>query len=73
MPKSKTDNIDATVSVGMGATINTGNYESLRVDVGVSLPCNPSDVDAVYEALHQKVENLLKERVVRIKKIGGME
>ncbi len=33
----------AYVSVGLGLTQNLGNYESLRLDVRVSLPCGTSD------------------------------
>ena len=48
------DRPPATVRVGVGMTINTGNFESLRLDVSVSLPCLPEEVDAAYEEASQK-------------------
>jgi hypothetical protein len=34
----------AKVGVGVGATLNTGNYSSIRCDVYVELPCLPEEV-----------------------------
>lgn len=39
----------AFVRVAMGQTYNLGNYESLRLDVSVTLPCLPADVHKTYE------------------------
>jgi len=39
----------ARVDLNLGLTINLGNFESARVDVGVSLPCYSEEVDATYE------------------------
>ena len=35
----------AYVRMAAGKTYNLGNYESLRLDVSVSMPCRPSQVD----------------------------
>lgn len=37
----------AYVRVSAGMTRNMGNYESLRVDVSVSMPCYAEEVEAV--------------------------
>lgn len=39
----------AEVSVGLGATVNLKNYEFVRIDVRVTLPCYKEDVEAAYE------------------------
>ena|SRR5210317_999800 len=39
----------ASISVKAGITINLGNYESARVDVMLTMPCYPEEVDQVYE------------------------
>lgn len=39
----------ANISVKAGITINLGNYESGRVDVMLSMPCYPEEIDGVYE------------------------
>lgn len=42
----RTDNLPADpayVSIGAGLTENLGNFESLRIDVRVSLPCDNND------------------------------
>lgn len=37
----------AYVKIGLGMTINLENYESLRVDAHVSLPCGISDAEII--------------------------
>ena len=71
--KTDIENGDALVRVGMGATINSGNYESIRIDIGISLPCDPDNIDETYNGLYKQVSDYLKEKVVSIKKIGGLE
>jgi len=39
----------AKVRVGLGLTLNMGNYESARVDVEVTVPCYAEEVDSAYE------------------------
>jgi hypothetical protein len=59
----------ATITVSSGITLNLGNYESLRVDVGISLPCKPTkkDVEETYTKALQFVEEKLAEQVAEIK------
>jgi hypothetical protein len=53
----------AYVRVGSGVTKNLGNFESLRVDVSITMPCYPEEIDAVYRDLSEKVSSLLDEEV----------
>lgn len=39
----------AFIRVNAGKTLNLGNYESLRIDVSVTLPCLPEDIEDTYE------------------------
>lgn len=39
----------AHVRIAAGSTYNLGNYESLRLDVAVTIPCLPSEVDQAME------------------------
>ena len=45
-----TPDAPAYVSVSMGVTRNVGNYESVKIHVGITLPCAPTsdDIDATY-------------------------
>lgn len=43
------------VRVGHGKTINVGNFESVRVDVHVTLPCTRATVRQVIEEAHDYV------------------
>jgi hypothetical protein len=45
-----TDGILSEVNVGVGLTINTGNYNSLRINVGIKRPCSALEAaeDAAY-------------------------
>ena len=51
----------AFVRVGAGLTINTGNFESLRLDVAVTLPCLASEVEDAYVQSSQYVADFLAE------------
>lgn len=46
----------ASISVKAGVTINLGNYESGRVDVMLTMPCYPEEVDEIYETVKQWVD-----------------
>lgn len=39
----------ATVHVDIGNTVNTGNYESSRFSVGLTMPTEIKDIDKTYE------------------------
>lgn len=39
----------AYMKVGAGLTINLGNFESLRVDCAVTIPCLPTELQEAYE------------------------
>lgn len=39
----------AFVRCGLGLTLKLQDYESLRLDVSVTLPCRPSEVEETYE------------------------
>lgn len=41
----------AKVKYGMGITINIGNFQSARVDIGVEYPTHVDDIDTEYNRL----------------------
>ncbi len=47
----------ASISVKAGITINLGNYESGRVDVMLTMPCYPEELDSVYEDVKAWVDS----------------
>jgi len=47
----------ASISVKAGVTINLGNYESGRVDVMLTMPCYPEEVDATYNEVKEWVDS----------------
>jgi hypothetical protein len=51
--------------VSGGRTISDGNYGSYRFDVGVTVPCDPENLNAAYdfgtEWVSEKIEATLKE------------
>jgi hypothetical protein len=51
----------AVVSVEMGATINLGNYESAKIQVGLSVPTDPATVDNCYTDVVSWVTGKLQE------------
>jgi len=53
----------AIVRVNAGVTKNLGNYESLRVDVAISIPCYKEMVGDTFDAIAEEVSDLLAEEV----------
>jgi hypothetical protein len=67
-PVVKSSDKMAEVRVGIGSTLNMGNYESLRLGVDISLPCTEKDLEKKFsEALSLAEKNLEK----MIKKFKG--
>ena len=55
------------IRVGLGATINTGNFESVRVDYSESRVVGPSDdLAKVREELYESVDNYLSDKIKEI-------
>lgn len=49
----------AFVRVAAGQTINMNNFESLRLDVSISLPCLAPDVETAYEEASELVADFM--------------
>jgi hypothetical protein len=58
----------ATVNVMLGLTINQGNYESARIDVGIRMPCNPADAEETYQRAKDWCESRIQ---IEVKSIRG--
>lgn len=55
----------AFVQVGAGLTINMGNFESLRIDCQVRLPCRPDELDETYDQAANFVADKIAEEQTR--------
>jgi hypothetical protein len=53
----------AYVRVNAGMTKNMGNYESLRIDVSITVPCYTEEIDKVFPAVADKVSIFLEEEL----------
>ena len=49
----------AMITVKTGLTKNLGEYNSLRVDVGISYPCSQSEIDSTFDFCSEWVSNKL--------------
>lgn len=55
------------VQVSLGRTVNTGNYESLRVNISLSAPIKEfKNVEKTVKILSQKIEKMLDEEIGRL-------
>ena len=52
----------------LGMTVSLGNYEFLRVDAGVSIPCEKDGIKAAHEEAFLIVGSELYKRVEEAKK-----
>jgi hypothetical protein len=62
--REQMENENTKVTVTLGYTLNLGNFESLRVDLGViDSRRNEETVDEAFERVYEFVENKLSEKV----------
>jgi hypothetical protein len=60
----KMENEETKVSVTLGYTLNLGNFQSLRLDLGVSdARKNGETVDQAFERVYKFVEDKLAEKI----------
>ncbi len=64
----KFDTTPGTAFCSAGMTLNLGNYESLRVDVGVTVPCYKEEKDAAMDEIVDWVKERLTKEINQIKK-----
>ncbi len=53
----------AFVRINAGVTKNLGNYESLRVDVAISVPCYVEEIETVQKRTAEMVADMLDTEV----------
>lgn len=58
------------VIYSVGVTLNIGNYESVRMQVGLERSCLEEDEDKVFEKVFNKVEKLAKKKIEQFRKLG---
>ena len=59
-------NAEGTITVRLGATINKGNYESARVDIGITVPFDAnssSNKEKIYKEAKEWAANKIKEEL----------
>lgn len=57
----------AKISLTMGVTINLGNYEGARVDIGISVPCYTEEVEATHKFASTWVETKLVKEIEQLR------
>lgn len=53
----------AEVSYGKGVTLNMGNYEAVRIDVRITVPCYREEAEGAYEFAKHRVDDRLREEI----------
>lgn len=59
----------ARVSISHGGTINMGNYESSRVEVGIECPCYVEEIPEVYAHLKATIEAKVESEIAELRKV----
>jgi hypothetical protein len=58
----------AQLRIALGRTINLGNFESLRIDVSMTVPCYKEEADAAFEYASNWVKNRISEEAGSVMK-----
>lgn len=61
----------AYVRASAGVTRNMGNYQSLRVDVSLTVPCYVEEIDAMFPMVADRVAALLDSEVKNYEQSEG--
>lgn len=65
------DNEQTKINVALGYTLNLGNFQSLRIDIGVIDSKREGEhVDAAFERVYSFVEQKLAEKINEAKEEG---
>ena len=56
----------AYVKIEKGTTMNKGNYEFVRIDVGLTLPCYVEEIPAAVEQVNRIVETRLSREIEEV-------
>lgn len=67
----KFETTPAVVRRGYGLTMNLGNYESARIDVGIEVPCYIADIEKADEFARRFVDKRIKEEVRSVREPDG--
>lgn len=57
----------AFVGLKRGITINTGNWESVRLDFSLSIPCYPEEIGSAYKFAEKFLDEKMEEEVDAIR------
>lgn len=71
--RKKIEGPAASVGVNMGTTINLGNFQSARIDVQVTLPCAPEDVEATYKEVCDFARTHIREEAKSIREMAAAQ
>ncbi len=61
----------ANVGVTLSYTKNLGNYESMKIQISLHMPCYPKEIDQVAGFVGAWVDEKLQEEIANINKIVG--
>jgi len=57
----------ARAGTSRGCTLNMGNYESVKIDAWLTIPCHLGQVDAAYEYAADWAESRVREEVGKVR------
>jgi hypothetical protein len=54
----------------MGVTINVGNYESIKYNIGIELPCSKKDIAKTEKYLNDHIKKAIQKKTKEFREIG---
>ena len=58
---------DSSLSMKLGLTLNLGNYESARIDVGATVPTPEGEMDEKYDEMKEYLSGKLNKEIEEIR------
>jgi len=71
LPVPPAEGFPAWINVTAGATINLGSFNSGKISVSITYPCEPAKVDETYPKLKDWVDKRVEAEVLELKEVAA--
>ena len=66
MPTPMYEGNPAYINLTGGVTRNTGDFNSVKISISLTYPCNPDDIDKSYEKIKNWVDKRLSDEIAEL-------
>lgn len=61
------------LSYSAGATVNMGNYNSVRKTIGITIPIENQSIDKAFQVLIKKIDSMLEAEISKLQSEANVD